>query len=103
MLYDGVREVAERVPVDAALVHLGGVQFPVTGPLRYTMTARDAIELASLVRPRTLIPIHYEGWAHFKQGRAAIEREFTRAPEAFARSVRWLDLGASVDLSPNHR
>ena len=38
VLYDGVRQVAKRVVVDAALVHLGGVRFPVTGPLRYSMT-----------------------------------------------------------------
>ncbi|HEX5895561.1 MAG TPA: MBL fold metallo-hydrolase, partial [Thermoleophilaceae bacterium] len=64
VLYDGVREVADRVQVDTALLHLGGVQFPVTGPARYTMTAKDAIELCDLVRPRTAIPIHYEGWKH---------------------------------------
>ena len=45
VLYDGVREVAEPAAVDTALLHLGGVQFPVTGPLRYTMTADDAVEL----------------------------------------------------------
>ena len=45
-----------------ALLHLGGVRFPVTGPLRYTMTAREAIELCGLLRPRVAIPIHYEGW-----------------------------------------
>ncbi len=100
VLYDGVRQVTERLAVDTALVHVGGVRFPVTGPLRYTMTARDAIELALALRPRTLIPIHYEGWSHFKQGRAAAEREFTRAPAAFRRSVRWLELGEPVDLSP---
>ena len=33
VLYDGVREVARRVTVDTALLHLGGVQFGVTGPL----------------------------------------------------------------------
>ena len=98
VLYDGVREVAGRVQVDTALLHLGGVQFPVTGPVRYTMTARDAVELGALIRPRTLIPIHYEGWKHFKQGRAAIEREFMSAPEAFRRSVRWLPIGLRVDL-----
>src|SRR4051812_10751368 len=103
VLYDGVRQVAERVPVDTALMHLGGVRFPITGPLRYTMTAQDVVELAAALRPRTVIPVHYEGWAHFKQGRAAIEREFTRAPEAFQRSVRWLELGEPIDLSPNHR
>ena len=39
VLYDGVREVAERLQVDTALLHLGGVRFPVSGPVRYTMTA----------------------------------------------------------------
>ena len=28
VLYDGVREVADRLEVDTAMVHLGGVQFP---------------------------------------------------------------------------
>ena len=68
VLYDGVREVAERLGVDTALLHLGGVRFPVTGPLRYTMTAHEAVELCRLVRPRTAIPIHYEGWKHFQRG-----------------------------------
>ena len=31
VLYDGVRQVADRVQVDTALLHLGGVQFPVPG------------------------------------------------------------------------
>ena len=31
VLYDGVREVADRLQVDTALLHLGGVRFPVTG------------------------------------------------------------------------
>ncbi len=79
VLYDGVREVAERLTVDTALLHLGGVRFPVSGPLRYTMTAREAVELCGLVKPRTAIPIHYEGWGHFKEGREAIERELAGA------------------------
>jgi len=39
VLYDGVRKVAERMEVDTAVLHLGGVRFPITGPLRYSMTA----------------------------------------------------------------
>ena len=37
--------VADRLNIDVAVIHLGGVQFPVTGPLRFTMTASDAVEL----------------------------------------------------------
>ncbi len=98
VLYDGVREVAGRLQVDTALLHLGAVRFPVTGPVRYTMAARDAIELCKLIRPRTVVPIHYEGWKHFTEGRDEIERAFGDAPEVFRQSVRWLPIGVSVDL-----
>jgi L-ascorbate metabolism protein UlaG (beta-lactamase superfamily) len=97
VLYDGVREVADRVRVDTALLHLGGVQFPITGPLRYTMTAAEAVELLGLIAPRVAIPIHYEGWKHFRQGRDAIERELAQAPAAVRDSVRWLELGVPAD------
>ena len=49
VLYDGVREVAERIDVGTAIVHLGSVHFPITGPVKYTMTAKDAIELCRLL------------------------------------------------------
>ena len=99
VLYDGVREVAQRLDVDTALLHLGSVRFGITGPLRYTMTAREAIELSGLMGPRTLIPIHYEGWGHFKEGRAEIERELASAPEEIRASVRWLSIGEPAELS----
>ena len=100
VLYDGVREVADRLDVDTALLHLGGVQFPVTGPVRYTLTASDAVELCRLVKPRTVIPVHYEGWKHFRQSREAVEREFASAPEEVRRGLRWLPLGTEVELEP---
>jgi L-ascorbate metabolism protein UlaG (beta-lactamase superfamily) len=94
VLYKGVRAVAERIDVDVAVLHLGGVRFPVTGPLRYTMTARDAVQLCELVRPRVAIPIHYEGWAHFQEPRERIERELARAPT----EIRWLEPGVPADI-----
>jgi L-ascorbate metabolism protein UlaG (beta-lactamase superfamily) len=99
VLYDGVREVADRLQVDTAIVHLGGVKFPVTGPLRYTLTAHEAVELCCQIRPRTVIPIHYEGWKHFRQGREGIESEFATAPQSFRDSVCWLPIGDAVALS----
>ncbi len=98
VLYDGVREVADRLQVGTALVHLGGVQFPISGPIHYTMTAAQAVELCGSIAPRTAIPIHYEGWKHFREGREAIEREFAAAPQAFHDSVRWLPIGTAVDV-----
>jgi len=98
VLYDGVREVAARVQVDTALLHLGAVKFAITGPVRYTLTAREAIELIELVRPRQVIPVHYEGWKHFSQGRDAIERAFATAPPDVRASVRWVPIGERVAL-----
>jgi L-ascorbate metabolism protein UlaG (beta-lactamase superfamily) len=97
VMYDGVRSVAERLHVDIAILHLGAVRFPVTGPLRYTLTAREAIELCRLIRPRLAIPIHYEGWSHFREGRADIERELERAPDV-RDSFRWLPIGEPVEV-----
>lgn len=99
VLFRGLREVAERLRVDVALIHLGGVRFPVTGPLRYTMVASDVTRLSELVKPKTWIPIHYEGWAHFHEGREQIEEELARGPSNVRDSVRWLPPGISVDLS----
>jgi len=98
VLYGGVRQVAGRVPVGLALLHLGGVRFPVTGPLRYTMTARDAVALLGEVRPHTAVPVHYEGWKHFQQPRSVIEREFADAPGDVRDRIRWLPIGTPTDL-----
>jgi len=93
VLYDGVKEVADRFEVDVAILHLGEVQFPITGPIRYSMTAQDGVELCSLIEPRTAIPVHYEGWSHFHEGRAAVEREIASAPAAVRERFRLLDIG----------
>ena len=99
VLYDGVREVGPRIgDVDVAVIHLGGVRFPLTGPVRFTMNAHEAVELCGALKPRTIVPIHYEGWKHFREGRAAIERELAAAPADVRERVRWLPIGEPVEL-----
>jgi L-ascorbate metabolism protein UlaG (beta-lactamase superfamily) len=100
VLYDGVREVGDLLAVDIALLHLGGVRFPISGPLRYTMSAREAIELTRLIDPRVAIPIHYEGWKHFREGRDDVEAALRDAPPDVRRRFRWLDLGVPTELEP---
>ncbi|MEZ5078869.1 MAG: MBL fold metallo-hydrolase [Solirubrobacterales bacterium] len=93
VLCDGVREVARRVRVGTALLHLGCARFAVSGPVRYTMNAREGAELIGLLRPAVAIPIHYEGWGHFRQGRSTIEAELEDAPDEVRERVRWLPIG----------
>jgi len=98
VLYDGVKEVPQRLSVGTAILHLGGVRFPISGPFHYTMTARDAIELTRLTQPRTAIPIHYEGWKHFREGRDAIERALQAAPGDVKDRFRWIPIGDPVEI-----
>lgn len=98
VLYDGVREVADRLDVGTAVLHLGGVRFPVSGPLRYTMTAEEGVELSQLLSPETILPIHYEGWKHFRQGRDRAQPVFDAAPPAVRDHVRWLKIGEPTAL-----
>lgn len=81
VLYDGVRSVAEQLTVSLAVLHLGEARFPITGPVRYTMNAADGVELCRTIRPHTVVPVHYEGWSHFRQGRTAIEQTLAGAPD----------------------
>ena len=98
VLYDGVRSVAGRWEIDVALIHLGGVQFPVTGPSRYTMTGSDAVELVRLIKPKIAVPIHYEGWKHFRQGRDGIEQALAAAPTETRERFRWVEIGTPTEL-----
>jgi L-ascorbate metabolism protein UlaG (beta-lactamase superfamily) len=99
VLHRGVRDAAERLDVDVALIHLGSVRFGVTGPLRYTMTAKEAVELCGLLNPRIAIPVHYEGWSHFKQGREEMEDALAAAPPDVRDRFRWLPIGEATEIS----
>ncbi|MFG1918437.1 MBL fold metallo-hydrolase [Micromonospora sp. NPDC048898] len=90
VMFRGLREVPRRLTVGTVLLHLGAVRFPMTGRLHYSLTGREAVELCRLVRPHTIIPVHYEGWSHFSQGRAAVERAFAAAPDGLGDRLRWL-------------
>ncbi|MBY5163440.1 MBL fold metallo-hydrolase [Salsipaludibacter albus] len=97
--HDGTREVVRRLDVDVAVLHLGGVRFGLTGPLRYSMTGADAVELVAALRPRVVVPVHYEGWSHFADGRADVERAFAGAPPDVEARVRWLAHGTPTVVS----
>jgi L-ascorbate metabolism protein UlaG (beta-lactamase superfamily) len=94
--FGGVSAVGERFDVGTAIVNLGGVRFPLTGPARYTFNAAEAIRVAREFELSTLVPIHYEGWKHFRQGRADIERAFGEA--GIEDRVQWLPPATPVTI-----
>jgi L-ascorbate metabolism protein UlaG (beta-lactamase superfamily) len=92
VLYDGLREVAHRIPVDVALLHLGGVRFGVTGPVRFTMTACDGAEFIRSLRPRVVVPVHYEGWTHFRDSESGARQTLSSS------DIRWLTPGEPTEV-----
>ena len=99
VLTDPVRRVAARLDVGTAIIHLGRVGFPITGPLKYTMSGADALELCELMSPRTAIPVHYEGWSHFTQGREQVLAELATASRDAASRILWAPVGTAVELT----
>ena len=60
------------------------------------MNAAEAIRVAREFELRTLVPLHYEGWKHFRQDRDEIERAFAEA--GIEDRVRWLEAAAPVTI-----
>ncbi|MFI8193321.1 MBL fold metallo-hydrolase [Streptomyces sp. NPDC085946] len=78
---DVVEEIAGRfAPVDTALLFAGAPRFPVLfdgAPL--VLDSAQAAEAARLLGARRVVPVHYDGWAHFTEGRDALEAAFGAA------------------------
>lgn len=95
--YGGVkRALAEGRPIGTAIVNIGAARFWPTGPARYTMDAREAARAVREIGAEQAIPIHFEGWSHFRQGRDAARREFEAAE--IADRVLWLEQGEPAEV-----
>jgi L-ascorbate metabolism protein UlaG (beta-lactamase superfamily) len=97
VLFAGLHDVARRTRVSAAVLNLGGVTFPwLSGPLRYTLNADEAIELCREINPRSVVPLHFEGWKHFREPRDTAIGKFDASP--FRDRTHWLARGATIEI-----
>jgi L-ascorbate metabolism protein UlaG (beta-lactamase superfamily) len=94
--FKGLSEIAQRFKVGTALLHIGGARFPIMPWVRFTLNAREAIQLAHTLTPHTLIPIHYEGWQHFKETGSDARQVFEAA--TIKENIQWLMLGKSTEV-----
>jgi L-ascorbate metabolism protein UlaG (beta-lactamase superfamily) len=92
--YDGVAEVARRFSPRVVLLFAGAAQ--TRGPFNLTMNTNDAVETAHAFPGATIIPVHYEGWAHLSQGRAELEASFQTL--GLAARLRWLEPGVATAI-----
>ncbi len=95
--YEGTAEVARRFAVRAALLFLGAARVPAVGTTEaLTMTAADGIAAARAFPEAIIVPLHYEGWAHFSESREVIARAFDAA--GIGSRVRWMERGATISV-----
>jgi L-ascorbate metabolism protein UlaG (beta-lactamase superfamily) len=95
-----VAEIARRVgPIDVAVLFVGAARVPSRhGGRHLTLTSERAAAAAAVLGVPVVIPAHYDGWAHFTEGRAEIDRVFDDA--GLSGLLRGTDHGEWIALSP---
>jgi L-ascorbate metabolism protein UlaG (beta-lactamase superfamily) len=78
---DVVRAIAERTgPIELAILFCGGVSLPHRFDGAYlTLSADAAAQAAEVLGVRAVVPVHFEGWAHFTQGAEELRAAFAAA------------------------
>lgn len=94
--FRGLREIGQRFKIGTAILHIGAARFPIMGLLRFTLNAKEAVQVVHTLRPRTVIPIHYEGWKHFKETGADAATVFEASD--IKEHIHWLLLGQAVEV-----
>ncbi|MBC7410037.1 MAG: MBL fold metallo-hydrolase [Arcicella sp.] len=105
VLFEGIYELARKKNIDIAILHLGAGAFPyLKRNLRVTMNGEEAIETTKLLNPNRVIPIHYEGWWHFRQTARSLKNEIEKSAQND--KFLWLKSGIETELmsktNPQH-
>ncbi len=96
--YEGLDEVRALGPVRAVIAFAGAAKVAAVGDWPLTLTAAMTVEVARAFGPATIVPAHYEGWEHFAESRAEIERAFSEA--GLDDRLLWLEPGKPTPLPP---
>lgn len=97
VLFDGAREVAERFDIGIALLNIGAARVAAAGDHHLTLTGAEAAQLALAMPSALIVPLHFEGWQHFSEGRAEAEAAFAQA--GVEARVRWPVAGEPLELT----
>lgn len=94
--YKGVAEIAQRFSVQTAILHIGAARVPEVGPFHLTLTSEEAVEAAKAFKGAVIVPTHFEGWAHFSEGKEDILRTFRTA--GIEHRLFWPRAGLTVEV-----
>jgi L-ascorbate metabolism protein UlaG (beta-lactamase superfamily) len=97
--YDGVSEVARRFKAGVVLPFAGAAQ--TRGPFHLTMDTNDAIETARAFPDAVIVPLHTDGWGHFRQNGNDLRASFDTL--GFGARLKLLEPGVATVIEPLHR
>jgi L-ascorbate metabolism protein UlaG (beta-lactamase superfamily) len=90
--YEGVAEVARRFNAGVVLPFAGAAQ--TRGPFHLTMDTNDTIETARAFADAVIVPLHTDGWAHFRQNGNDLRVSFDAL--GFGKRLRILEPGVAT-------
>ena len=90
--FDGVAEVAKRFKAGAAQT---------SGPRHLTMDTNDTIETARAFPDAVIVPVHTDGWAHFRQSAQHLHACFETL--GFGSRLKLLEPGLATVIEPTRR
>ncbi|GLW67764.1 hypothetical protein Kpho02_00630 [Kitasatospora phosalacinea] len=75
-----VERIAERFgPVDTAVLFAGGARTGIFDNALLTLDSARAAEAARILGARRVVPVHFDSWAHFTEGREPLLAAFAAA------------------------
>jgi L-ascorbate metabolism protein UlaG (beta-lactamase superfamily) len=95
--YEGVAEVARRDSSGVGLVIAMTGAAQTRGPFNLTMSADDAVQTAHAFPHAIIVPVHYEGWAHFTQNLDDVVAAFAAA--GLSDRLHTLELGKAATIA----
>lgn len=94
--FDGVAEVARRFPARIVLPFAGAAQ--TRGPFHLTMDTNDTIETARAFPDAVIVPLHTDGWKHFRQSGQDLRASFDTL--GFGSRLKMLEPGVATVVAP---
>lgn len=94
--FDGVAEVARRFPARIVLPFAGAAQ--TRGPFHLTMDTNDTIETARAFPDAVIVPLHTDGWKHFRQSGQDLRASFDTL--GFGSRLKMLEPGVATVVVP---
>jgi L-ascorbate metabolism protein UlaG (beta-lactamase superfamily) len=75
-----VKEIADRFgPIDTAVLFAGAARTVLLDGALLTLDSAQAAEAAAILGARRVVPVHFDSWSHFTEGRSHLVAAFAAA------------------------